>query len=136
MNKGKSGFIPDNPVDRYAALPWQDPEKKASLVRAIGEKRLNELLDLIPHEIVKVTSRLEGIDPQGLGAEAVRFEELSREAHGIKGVALNYGLSRLAYVAESVQEFCRRAGDGDVDLLVRRLQECSSDVVNRQEGRK
>ena len=111
----------------WSGIPVQDPEKRASLLSAIGEGRLKELLALVPAEILKVIAVIDGIQASDAPPEADTLEKLYREAHGLKGVAVNYGLVRLAKVSDAVQDYCRTRGD--IDLLRRRLQECSGELV-------
>jgi len=111
----------------WSGIPVQDPEKRATLLSAIGESRLKELLALVPDEILKVIAVMDGIEKVDAPLEPDALEKLYREAHGLKGVAVNYGLVRLAKVSAAVQDYCRTRGD--IDLLRRKLQECSGELV-------
>ena len=107
--------------------PIQDPGKRADLIQAIGEVRLKELLALVPAEIQKVIAVIDEIQASDAQPPADTLEVLHREAHGLKGVAVNYGLARLAQVAGAVQDYRRTLGD--IDLLRRKLQECSGELL-------
>ena len=110
-----------------SGVPVQDPDKRADLISAIGETRLTELLALVPVEIQKVIGALEKVQALGAPPPPEVLEALRREAHGLKGVAVNYGLTRLSFTASAVQDYCRTLGD--IDLLRRKLQECSGELA-------
>lgn len=109
--------------------PVQSSEKRASLIASLGETRINELISLVPAEIEKVLLIANRVRQTGARKiEDPIFASLELEAHGLKGVALNYGLLRLAYCASALQEYCRTSGDIDVHLS--RLQECSKELTD------
>ncbi len=111
-----------------APLPIQDPDKRERLAHVLGEKRLAELLALVPGEVGKVVDVISKIQASDKAPTPEMLADLEREAHGVRGMALNYGLMRLASAAAAVQDYCRTRGD--IDLHLRRLHECSGEVAD------
>lgn len=108
--------------------PVQDPEKRQQLIASLGAARLSELIALVPAEIEKVCVVLESTKGGADGAPPAKtFAALEMEAHGLKGVAVNYGLLRLAECATALQDYCRT--HADIDLHLRRLQECAVELT-------
>ena len=105
-------------MDAFDDLPIQDPEKTESLVQALGEDRYLDLIALVPPEVEKILVRY---------SDAVDGPDRRRDAHTLKGLAGNYGLSRLEHTAKALE--AESLTDAELDQLLGRLQTCVDEIA-------
>ena len=114
-------------MQSFEELPVQDEDKTDSLVKALGEERYLDLIALVPPEVEKIVARYSA--PDGAAADALEFSgpDRRRDAHTLKGLAGNYGLSRLEHTAKALE--AESLTDAELDQLLGRLQTCIDEIV-------
>ncbi|RVU37910.1 hypothetical protein EOI86_00990 [Hwanghaeella grinnelliae] len=114
-------------MQNFDALPVQDLEKTESLVQALGEERYLDLISLVPPEVEKILERYRV--PEGTDSSILEFvgPDRRRDAHTLKGLAGNYGLSRLEHTAKALE--AENLSDEELDLLLGRLQTCVAEII-------
>jgi len=114
-------------MQNFDDLPVQDTEKTESLIQALGEDRYLDLISLVPPEVEKILERYRV--PDGSGNSALDFvgPDRRRDAHTLKGLAGNYGLSRLEHTARALE--AESLSDEELDQLLVRLQTCVAEII-------
>ena len=114
-------------MQSFDDLPVQDAEKTESLVQALGEDRYLDLIALVPPEVEKILQRYNTGDGREAGGSEVSGPDRRRDAHTLKGLAGNYGLSRLEHTAKALE--AESLTDAELDQLLGRLQTCVDEIV-------
>ena len=114
-------------MQSFEDLPVQDVEKTESLVKALGEDRYLDLISLVPPEVEKILDRYNV--PEGTNASPLEFAgpDRRRDAHTLKGLAGNYGLSRLEHTARALE--AEILTDAELDRLLDRVQTCVNEII-------
>ncbi len=114
-------------MQSFESLPIQDEEKTASLVQALGEARYRDLISLVPPEVEKILERYSAAAEQDTDGLEFSGPDRARDAHTLKGLAGNYGLSRLEHTARALE--AESLTDEELDLLLARLQICIDEIA-------
>ncbi|WP_425403316.1 Hpt domain-containing protein [Hwanghaeella sp.] len=114
-------------MQSFDDLPVQDEEKTESLVQALGEDRYLDLISLVPPEVEKILARYGGPDGDRAATTAPEAPDRRRDAHTLKGLAGNYGLSRLEHTARALE--AEHLSDAELDQLLGRLQTCIDEII-------
>lgn len=115
-------------MKNFDELPVQDEEKTHSLVKALGEDRYLDLISLVPPEVEKILGRYTVPTGEDGTPPAVNALDRRRDAHTLKGLAGNYGLSRLEHTARAMEAESLTAAE--LDQLLDRLQTCIDEIVS------
>lgn len=114
-------------MDAFDDLPIQDQEKTQSLVDALGEDRYLDLISLVPPEVEKILDRYAKSKPAVTDDAGFDGPDRRRDAHTLKGLAGNYGLSRLEHAAKALE--ADHLTDAELDQLLGRLQTCVDEII-------
>ncbi len=84
-------------ADHYAALPAMDQGKLIELRSIVGDDELRAMLDLLP---VEGRRAIEAIEAARVAGD---MDRARRAAHGLKGLAGNFGAQRIEAVARYIE---------------------------------
>lgn len=107
-------------------IPVLDEEKTGSLIKALGKDRYLELVSLVPPEVEKILERYNGSHGDNRSRPEPAKPDRRRDAHTLKGLAGNYGLSRLEHTARALE--AENLTDAELDQLLGRLQTCIDEI--------
>lgn len=106
--------------DQFDGYPVLDAEKTQQLRDALGDARHLELMAMLPDEARKVLQLVPSASATG------DFGELWHAAHNLKGVAGNFGASRIAAVARAINRMDLEPQA--LDALGERLGRCVEEL--------
>ena len=115
-------------ADRYANVPAMDQGKLVELRSAVGDEELRTMLDLIPAE------GLRAIEAIAAARAAGDLDRARQAAHGLKGLAGNFGARRIEAVARDIENGANALADLDrlLPILASALEEIRAGIASAQ----
>ena len=113
-------------ADRYDALPAMDPGKLGELRSIVGDDELRSMLDLLP---IEGRRAIEAIEDARVAGD---MDRARRAAHGLKGLAGNFGAQRIEAVARDIEHSTNALEDLDLllPILASALEEMRAGIAS------
>jgi HPt (histidine-containing phosphotransfer) domain-containing protein len=113
-------------VNGYATLPAMDRDKLVELRTVVGEAELRVMLDLLPAEGQRA---MEAIETARVAGD---MDRARRAAHGLKGLAGNFGAQRIETVARDIENAASALEDLDslLPILATAIEEMRADIAS------